>query len=92
VEAFPELAGVSDEQLKALIEEKRQQEQAISFERRLLHGEIDLLRAELVARLRKRDGGDGPGHLSEIDVETLSQILSHRGPPRELDDELAELG
>jgi hypothetical protein len=91
MEPFPDLGTLDDAELKALIERKRAQEEELSYERRLLHGEIDLLRAELRARLDGRHG-EGTGHLSEIDVDKLSEILAHRGPPLELPDELAELG
>ena len=61
-----------------------------SFKRRILHGQIDLLRAEIIARLRERDG-EASEHLAASDVEKLSEILSHRGPPLELPAELKRL-
>jgi anti-sigma-K factor RsiG len=38
-------------------EELETQEGDLSYRRRVLHGKIDTLRAELVSRMRKRDGG-----------------------------------
>jgi hypothetical protein len=90
MEPFPDLDTLDDPQLKALIERKRAEESDLSLHRRVLHGQIDLLQAELRARLAKR-GGEGSGHLSEVDVEKLASILAHRGPPTELPDELARL-
>ena len=57
MDTFPDLGALSDQELKNLIDELTQQEQEVSYERRILHGKIDILRAELVNRLRrKRDG------------------------------------
>ncbi|MGZ5314071.1 MAG: RsiG family protein, partial [Solirubrobacterales bacterium] len=51
-ETFPDIASLSLEELKDLIESLTEEEQEISYKRRLLHGKIDILRAELVNRLR----------------------------------------
>ena len=51
VEPLPDLGSLSDDELKGLIEESEQKEREVSYQRRLLHGKIDILRAELVARL-----------------------------------------
>jgi hypothetical protein len=72
-ETFPDLGSMSDEELRALIDELTDQEREVSYRRRLLHGKIDLLRAELVNRLRdKRQAG---GSISGGDVQTLTDIL-----------------
>ena len=92
-EPFPDLNSLGDAELKSLIERKRQEEEQLSYQRRLIHGQIDLLRGELQARLATKHGEGGSGHLSldEGLVDKLSEILAHRGPPRELPSELAEL-
>lgn len=55
------------------------EEQELSFQRRILHGKIDILRAELVQRLSgKRDSGEAL--ISDADVSRLSEILSRREP------------
>ena len=41
---------------KQLIDDLTEEEQEVSYRRRLLHGKIDILRAELVARLQKTEG------------------------------------
>ena len=57
------LATLSDDDLKTLIERLTQEENEVSFRRRLLQGRIDILRAERTARhegqgrLRRRRGG-----------------------------------
>jgi hypothetical protein len=56
VDAFPDLATLSIDELKKLISELEEEENEISYRRRLLHGKIDILRAELVARQK---GGEG---------------------------------
>jgi F0F1-type ATP synthase epsilon subunit len=83
-------AALSDDELRALIHARTQSEREVSFKRRILHGHIDLLRAEITARLRRRDG-EASEHLAASDVDKLSEILSHRGPPLELPAELERL-
>ena len=57
-DTFPDLGSLSDEELKDLIDELTAEENEISYKRRILHGKIDILRAELVNRLRqKRERG-----------------------------------
>ncbi len=58
VEYFPDLNALSDHQLKELIEQKVGEELEVSRRRRELHGQLDLLRAERVNRLRERFGED----------------------------------
>jgi hypothetical protein len=83
-------AELSDDELRERIHARAQSEREVSFKRRILHGHIDLLRAEIIARLRDRDG-EASEHLAASDVEQLSEILSHRGPPLELPAELERL-
>jgi hypothetical protein len=52
VEPLPDLATLSDDELSGLIAALETEEDAISYRRRLLHGRIDILRQEYVARLR----------------------------------------
>jgi hypothetical protein len=78
LEPLPDLGSLSDEQLKELIAELTAQEQEISFQRRLLHGKIDILRAELVARLKE---SGGRSVLDEVDVDKLTEILTHKAAP-----------
>jgi hypothetical protein len=77
VEALPDLSKLSDTDLKKLIEELEQEENEISYRRRILHGKIDILRAELVARLRQK----GEGELGQIDLDRLADILSAKSTP-----------
>jgi RsiG-like len=81
MEAFPDLASLSDAELKDLIHSLKEEENEISYRRRLLHGKLDILRAELVARLQNK----GEGELGHVDVERLSEILAAKAapPPRE---------
>jgi hypothetical protein len=78
VEPLPDFATLSDQDLKRLIDEYTKEEQEISYRRRLLHGKIDILRAELVARLQKTEGRSV---LDEVDVESLSAILAGKAAP-----------
>jgi hypothetical protein len=74
MDPLPDLATLSDDDLKTMIEELTQEENEVSFRRRLLQGRIDILRAERTARLK------GKG-VSDVDVEALTDILSSRGGP-----------
>jgi polyhydroxyalkanoate synthesis regulator phasin len=76
-DAFPDLGSLSDEELKRLIDDLMEEEQKVSYQRRILHGKIDILRAELVNRLRhKREEGESV--ISGADVQQLSDILAGR--------------
>ena len=77
MEALPDLAVLSDSELKGLIHELEAEENEISYQRRLLHGKLDILRAELVARLQKK----GEGELGQIDIDRLTEILAGKAAP-----------
>jgi hypothetical protein len=77
-DTFPDLGSLSDKELKDMIDNLTAEENEISYKRRVLHGKIDILRAELVNRLRhKREAGESL--ISGDDVEQLTQILSGEG-------------
>ena len=78
MEPLPDLATLSDDDLKQLIDDLTQEEQEISYRRRLLHGKIDILRAELVARLQKTEGRSV---LDQLDVDRLTEILTSKAAP-----------
>jgi hypothetical protein len=82
MEPLPDLAALSDEELKSLIDDLQHEEQEVSYRRRLLHGKIDILRAELVSRLQRQEGA-GEGPLSEVDVDKLAAILAGKAAPPE---------
>jgi len=77
MEAFPDLASLSDSELKELISQLEAEENEISYRRRLLHGKLDILRAELVARLQKK----GEGELGQVDLDRLTDILAGKAAP-----------
>jgi hypothetical protein len=78
VEPLPDLGTLSDVDLKSLIDEYTREEQEVSYRRRILHGKIDILRAELVARLQKTQG---KSVLDQVDVESLTEILAGKAAP-----------
>ena len=80
MEPLPDLARLTDSDLKELIDDLQQKEQEVSYRRRLLHGKIDILRAELVARLQRQVGA-GESPLSEVDVDRLTEILAGKATP-----------
>ena len=78
MEALPELTTLSDDDLKRLIDGLQQEEDDVSYRRRILHGKIDILKAELVARLQK---SGGTSVLEHVDVESLTDILTGKASP-----------
>jgi hypothetical protein len=83
-DTFPDVSSMSDQELKQLIDQLTDEEREVSYRRRLLHGKIDILRAELVNRLRaKREAGDML--ITGDDVQQLTDILAGKvsAEPRE---------
>jgi hypothetical protein len=79
MDTFPDLGSLTDQELKDLIKQLTQEEIEISYRRRILHGKIDILRAELVNRLRRKDE-TGELVISGADVQQLTDILVGRVP------------
>lgn len=77
MDTFPDLGSLTDAELKDLIGELSDEESEISYQRRILHGKIDILRAELVNRLRQKHEG-GQEVISGADVARLTEILAGR--------------
>ena len=78
MEPLPDLGSLSEGDLKSLIDDLEQQEHEVSYQRRLLHGKIDILRAELVARLQATGG---QSVLDQVDVDRLTAILTGKTAP-----------
>lgn len=79
MDTFPDLGSMSDSELKDLIRQLTDEETDISYQRRILHGKIDILRAELVNRLRNKHEG-GEEVISGEDLQRLTEILANRQP------------
>ncbi len=74
-----DIGSMDDQELKDLISELTDEERAVSYRRRVLHGKIDILRAELVNRLKvRREAGETA--ISGSDVEQLTDILLGKVP------------
>lgn len=87
-DTFPDLGSLGDKELKDMIDNLTAEENEISYKRRVLHGKIDILRAELVNRLRqKREAGESL--ISGADVEQLTQILAGETKPPTEDEPAA---
>jgi hypothetical protein len=78
VEPLPDFSTLTDDDLRSMIHELEKEEDEISFRRRVLHGRIDILRAELVARLREQVSA---GEAQLADVGRLSEILAGKAVP-----------
>lgn len=79
MDTFPDLSSMNDSELKDLIRQLTEEETDISYQRRILHGKIDILRAELVNRLRNKHEG-GEEVISGEDLQRLTEILAGRQP------------
>ena len=87
MEALPDLASLSDDDLKQLIEELKREENEVSYRRRILHGKIDILKAELVARLQKTGGRS----VSSRSTSSRCRRSSQEGRRRRREPALARL-
>jgi hypothetical protein len=84
MDTFPDLGSLTDAELKDYIQQLTEEEVDISYRRRILHGKIDILRAELVNRLRKKHA-EGESVISGADVQQLTDILSGKSIPEDPD-------
>ena len=81
-ETYPDVGSMSNEELKDLIGQLTDEEREVSYRRRLLHGKIDILRAELVGRLKhSHEAGDEV--ITGDDVQALTDILLGKVPAEE---------
>lgn len=74
-DALLDLESKSNDELRALLAELQAEEEEISYRRRVLHGRIDILRAELVRRLKDTHGSGGDV-ISGADIDKLIHILA----------------
>jgi hypothetical protein len=75
-DALIDLEHKSNDALRGLLDQLHAEEQRVSYRRRVLHGKIDILRAELVGRLKTgREAGEGV--ISGRDVDRLIEILAN---------------
>ncbi len=81
MEPLPDLKSLSDAELRDLIDRLVAEEHDVSYRRRILHGKIDILKAELQARLQRQVGDEGESPLYEVDVDKLAAILAARAAP-----------
>jgi hypothetical protein len=70
----------TNDELRGMLDELSKEEKEVSYRRRVLHGKIDILRAELVHRLKEQhESGSDP--ISGDDIGRLVQILSNEYRP-----------
>ncbi len=78
-EPFPDLGSLEDPDLKEVIRRLTEEERQISYQRRILHGKIDILRAELVNRMRTQRE-EGQALITGEDIDQLTEILAGQAP------------
>lgn len=65
----------TDQELREVLDRLYAEERELSYQRRILHGKIDILRTELKERLKKRHES-GESIISAKDIKRLSEILA----------------
>lgn len=70
-----DLASKSDKELKKILEDLCTEEEQVSYRRRIIHGKIDILRAEMVERLKEKHSR-GEKLFSNDDIKKLGEILA----------------
>jgi len=70
-----ELSEKSDEEIRGILDKLDKEEQKLSYQRRMLHAKIDILKAEVVARLKEKRK-KGKGLVTGRDLERLAEILA----------------
>lgn len=73
-----DLQQKSDSDLREILDQFYEEERMVSYRRRILHGKIDILKAELVERLTKKRES-GKSLITGKDIENLTRILSQGG-------------
>ena len=90
MDAIPDFASLSDDDLARLIRGAEDEEEAISVRRRYLHGRIDMLRHARVVRLRDQVENGTLDLPSPASLERT--IFEGTGdPPEEHDEELPDV-
>lgn len=94
-EVLTDLGDKPEAELKQILDELYAEESRLSYRRRILHGRIDIVRNELVARMKK-SVHEGKLSFGPEDIARLSEILAREGTvsnafrdinPDELSDE-----
>jgi len=73
-DALLNLEAKSAEELRELLDVLYEEEQKVSYRRRVLHGKIDILRAELVRRM-KAEREEGEDIVSATDIVPAGSIF-----------------
>jgi hypothetical protein len=78
-----EMSAMDDKGLKAMLENLSREEERVSYRRRIIHGKIDVLRAELVRRLKDKNNR-GERLFTRSDIDRLSEILAGETEPADI--------
>ena len=69
------MGELEDHKIKKILDDFYKEEQQLSYQRRIIHGKIDILRAELTERLKK-NRESGKSIINGEDINKLSEILA----------------
>src|SRR5438552_2259733 len=86
MDTFPDLGALGDQDLKDPIQELTKQEPEVAYQRRILHGKIDSLRAEHVHRLRRQRAEAAAVVLDGVTVSRNLALLVRRRDGVYIDD------
>lgn len=71
------LSDAADEEIKKMLVDLYEEEEKISYRRRIMHAKIDLLEAELTMRLKNKRAR-GEAVITKEDIEKASEVLSKK--------------
>lgn len=92
-DALLNLQDKSNDELRSILDDLSAEEDELSYRRRVLHGRIDILRAELVRRMADEHAGHRDV-ISGTDINKLIEILSGdlRAPRPQMPHDAPEAG
>ncbi len=70
-----QISEKSDKELREILDELYKEEEKLSYQRRVLHGKIDIIRAELINRLKDKHH-KGKEIITSDDLKRLTEILA----------------
>ncbi len=70
-----QIADKNDQELREILDKLYKEEEKLSYDRRILHGKIDIIRSELKDRLKHKHN-QGKEIITADDLKKLTEILA----------------